>query len=102
MTVPDGGGGDSGLDGGMVAFAGGFRAPFYRYWLSGFLSDFGNGVRLAAFPLLAAHLTRAPIAVAAVTAVQGLPWLLLGGGLGVVVDRTDRRRLMVAVGGARA
>ena len=40
--------------------------------------------------------------MAAVTAVQGLPWLLLGGGLGVVVDRTDRRRLMVAVDVARA
>jgi MFS family permease len=101
MTVPDGGGGDSGLDGGMAAFAGGFRAPFYRYWLSGFLSDFGNGVRLAAFPLLAAHLTRAPIAVAAVTAVQGLPWLLLGTGAGVIVDRVDRRRLMVTVDIAR-
>ena len=40
--------------------------------------------------------------MAAVTAVQGLPWLLLGGGLGVVVDRTDRRRLMVAVDVTRA
>jgi MFS family permease len=86
----------------MVAFAGGARAPFLRYWLSGFLSDFGDGVRLAAFPLLAAQITRSPVAVAAVTAVQGLPWLLLGGGLGVIVDRTDRRRLMLIVDAARA
>ena len=86
----------------MVAFAGGVRAPFYRYWLSGFLADFGNGIRLAAFPLLAAQLTRAPAAVAAVTAVQGVPWLLLGSGAGVVVDRVDRRRLMVLVDTARA
>ena len=62
----------------------------------------GTGFRLAAFPLLAAQLTRSPAAVAAVTAVQGLPWLLLGGGLGVVVDRTDRRRLMVTVDVTRA
>jgi MFS family permease len=86
----------------MVAFAGGLRTPFPRYWLSGFLADFGDGVRLAAFPLLAAQLTRSPTAVAAVTAVQGVPWLLLGGGLGVVVDRVDRRRLMVSVDVARA
>ena len=86
----------------MATFAAGLRAPFARYWLSGFLADFGDGVRLAAFPLLAAQLTRSPAAVAAVTAVQGLPWLLLGGGLGVVVDRTDRRRLMVAVDVTRA
>lgn len=86
----------------MATFAAGLRTPFARYWLSGFLADFGDGVRLAAFPLLAAQLTRSPAAVAAVTAVQGLPWLLLGGGFGVVVDRTDRRRLMVAVDVARA
>ena len=86
----------------MATFASGLRTPFARYWLSGFLADFGDGVRLAAFPLLAAELTRSPAAVAAVTAVQGLPWLLLGGGLGVVVDRTDRRRLMVTVDLARA
>jgi MFS family permease len=97
MAVSDGGG-----RGGLAGFAGGFRAPFYRYWLSGFLSDFGNGIRLAAFPLLAARLTRAPIAVAAVTAVQGLPWLLLGTGAGVIVDRVDRRRLMVIVDTGRA
>ena len=102
MTVADGNGAGSGHRGGRVAFAGGFRAPFCRYWLSGFLSDFGNGVRLAAFPLLVAQLTREPAAVAAVTAVQGLPWLLLGTGAGVIADRVDRRRLMVTVDTARA
>ncbi len=86
----------------MVALAGSFRAPFARYWLSGFLANFGDGVRLAAFPLLAAQVTYAPAAVAAVTAVQSLPWLLLGAGLGVLVDRTDRRRLMVIVDVTRA
>jgi MFS family permease len=89
-------------DAGVATIATGLRAPFARYWLSGFLADFGDGVRLAAFPLLAAQLTRSPAAVAAVTAVQGLPWLLLGGGLGVLVDRTDRRRLMVTVDVTRA
>ena len=85
----------------MVAAAAALRKPFLRYWLSGFLADFGDGVRLAALPLLAAELTRSPAAVAAVTAVQSLPWLL-GAGLGVIVDRTDRRRLMVMVDTARA
>jgi MFS family permease len=80
----------------------GFRRPFARYWLSGFLADFGDGIRLAAFPLLAAELTRSPTAVAAVTAVTSLPWLLVGTGAGVLVDRTDRRRLMVIVDVTRA
>jgi hypothetical protein len=75
----------------VAALAGGFRAPFTRYWLSGFLADFGDGVRLAAFPLLAAQLTRSPTAVAAVTAAQSLPWLLIGAGVGVVVDPDLRK-----------
>jgi MFS family permease len=101
MTVSAGGCGTRGRDDGTVALAGLLRAPFGRYWLSKFLADFGDGVRLAALPLLAAQLTRSPAAVAAVTAVQSLPWLM-GPGLGVIVDRTDRRRLMVTVDATRA
>ena len=81
----------------MVTLSEGVRAPFPRYWLSSFLSDFGDGVRLAAFPLLAIHYTRSPAAVAAITAVQGLPWLVLGAGAGVIVDRADRRRVMASM-----
>jgi MFS family permease len=86
----------------VVALDGMLRTPFARYWLSGFLADFGDGVRLAAFPLLAVQFTRSPAAVATVTAVQSLPWLLTGAGLGVLVDRSDRRRLMVIVDVTRA
>lgn len=86
-----------GHDAEMVTQAEGLRAPFPRYWLSSFLSDFGDGVRLAAFPLLAVHFTRSPTAVAAITAVQGLPWLFLGAGAGVIVDRADRRRVMASM-----
>ena len=85
----------------MAAPAAALRGPFLRYWLSGFVANFGDGVRLAALPLLAAQLTRSPAAVAAVTAVQSLPWLT-GAWLGVIVDRTDRRRVMMAVDTTRA
>jgi len=86
----------------VVTLAGKLSTPFSRYWLSGFVADFGDGVRLAAFPLLAVEFTRSATAVAAVTAVQSLPWLVFGGGLGVLVDRSDRRRLMEIVDLARA
>src|SRR5215475_14962638 len=86
----------------VATLAGRLDSPFGRYWLSGFLADFGDGVRLAAFPLLAAQFTRSATAVAAVTAVQSLPGLVMGAGLGVLVDRSDRRRLMVIVDVARA
>ena len=49
-----------------------------------------------------AQVTRSPAAVAAVTAMQSLPWLALGAGLGVLVNRTHRRRLMVIVDVTRA
>ena len=86
---------------GVAASAAALRGPFLRYWLSGFAANFGDGVRLAALPLLAAGLTRSPAAVAAVTAVQSLPWLV-GAWLGVIVDRTDRRRVMMMVDTTRA
>ena len=86
----------------MVVLAGELRAPFSRFWLSGFLADFGDGVRLAAFPLLAVQFTHGPVAIAAVTAVQGLPWLVAGPMLGVLVDRTDRRELMTIVNAVQA
>lgn len=85
----------------MVASTAALRKPFLRYWLSGFLDDFGDGVRLAALPLLAAQLTRSPTAVAAVTSLQSLPWLM-GPALGIIVDRSDRRRLMALVDITRA
>jgi MFS family permease len=86
----------------VETFVSQMRAPFARYWLSGSLADFGDGVRLAAFPLLVAQFSGSPSEVAAVTAAQSLPWLLLGGGLGVLTDRVDRRRLMVGVDAGRA
>jgi hypothetical protein len=88
-------------DAGVVASTAALRKPFLRYWLSGFLDDFGDGVRLAALPLLAAQLTRSPTAVAAVTSLQSLPWLM-GPALGIIVDRSDRRRLMALVDITRA
>ncbi|MCI2424175.1 MFS transporter [Saccharopolyspora sp. K220] len=85
-----------------MSAAGLSRAAFSRYWLSAFLADFGDGVRLAAFPLLALQVTNSPAAVAAVTAVQGLPWILIGLGAGAIVDRHDLRATMVMVDVIRA
>ena len=71
-------------------------SPFQRLWLASAVSQLGDGIRVTALPLLAAALTTDPLAVAAVTAAVWAPWLVLGPIGGVVVDRVDRRRLMVA------
>jgi predicted MFS family arabinose efflux permease len=54
-------------------------------------------VTFVAGPLLAASLTRDPLLVAGLAFAQRLPWLLFSLVSGALVDRLDRRRLMVAV-----
>ena len=60
------------------------------------ISNLGDGIRLAALPLLATALTDSPLLIASVTAAQFLPWLLFGPFGGVIVDRADRRRLILS------
>lgn len=73
-------------------------------WLLGssWVSNLGDGLALAAGPLLVASQTRDPFLVALAVVLQRLPWLLLGLVAGVVADRFDRRRIIVTVQGARA
>jgi MFS family permease len=54
----------------------------------------GDGIRLAALPLLATHVTGDPLLVSMVVMAGRLPWLVFGLIAGAVVDRYDRRRLM--------
>ena len=65
------------------------------------LSGLGDGLEVAALPLLAAGLTRDPRLVAGLSAAATLPWLVFGLVSGAIVDRCDRARLMVRVNVAR-
>ncbi|NAZ81749.1 MFS transporter [Kineococcus sp. R8] len=73
-------------------------------WLlaSSWLSNLGDGIALAAGPLLVASMTDDPFVVALAALVQWLPPLLLALPAGVLSDRVDRRRLMVVVDLLRA
>lgn len=73
-------------------------------WLlaSSWTSNVGDGVALAAAPLLIASMTSSPILVAAGAIMQFLPWLLFGLHAGAIADRFDRRRLVMFANGARA
>jgi MFS family permease len=66
------------------------------------ISVTGDGAFIAAAPLLAASLTRNPLAVSTVTAAFYLPWLLTGLLAGVLVDRWPRRPVLVAADLVRA
>lgn len=73
------------------------RGRFRGLWAANAVSNLGDGLRVTALPLLAASLTRDPGAIAAVTAVVWLPWLVFGVVGGTIVDRVSRVRLLVAV-----
>lgn len=75
---------------------------FWTVWSAATSSNVGDGIVLAAIPLLAASLTREPLGVAATTIAVRLPWLVFGLFAGVIVDRTDRLRLMIATDLGRA
>lgn len=75
--------------------------PFWTFWSASTLANVGDGIRLAAFPLLAASLTANPIAVAAVTAAQSLPWLVTGLLAGSLADRRRPRALLAQADTAR-
>lgn len=73
-------------------------------WLlaSSWTSNVGDGVALAAAPLLIASMTSSPILVASGAILQFLPWLLLGLHAGAIADRVDRRLLVMVANAARA
>jgi MFS family permease len=66
------------------------------------VNNVGDGVALAAGPLLVASLTRDPFLVSMGLLSQWLPMLLFGIIGGVAADRFDRRRMVIAVNLARA
>jgi MFS family permease len=69
---------------------------------SSWVGSVGDGIALAAGPLLIASETRSAFLVAAAAFLQRLPWLLLGLPAGVIADRVDRRLLLVCSEGFRA
>lgn len=73
-------------------------------WLlaSSWVSNIGDGIALAAGPLLVASQTRDAVLVALAAVLQRLPWLLFGLWAGAVADRLDRRRVVIVADLLRA
>ncbi|MBB6473061.1 MFS family permease [Sphaerisporangium rubeum] len=75
---------------------------FAFLWASTGLSNVADGVLKVGAPLLAVSVTRSPLLVSLTAVAGGLPWLLCTLHAGVMADRRDRRRVMVAAHWARA
>ena len=69
-------------------------------WLlaSSWVTNLGDGITLAAGPLLVASQTRNPLTVAMAVLLQRVPWLLFGLYAGVVADRLNRRAIVITTG----
>lgn len=74
---------------------------YWRLFAASTVSNLGDGVFAVALPLITVGLTRDPTTVAGVAVAQRLPWLLFALPAGALVDRGDRRRIMVAADVAR-
>ncbi|CUR56652.1 Major facilitator superfamily MFS_1 [metagenome] len=76
--------------------------PFRWLLGSSWTSNLGDGIALAAGPLLVASQTRDPLLVALAVLLQQLPWLVFGLYAGALADRLDRKLVVIAVDLARA
>ena len=75
----------------------------FRWLLSAtWVSNVGDGIALAAGPLLVASQTNNAMLVASAALLQRVPWLLLGLYAGALADRVDRRRMVMIADGLRA
>ena len=73
-------------------------------WLvaSSWASNLGDGLMMAAAPLLVASQTRNPVLVATAAMASQLPWLLFGLLAGALADRLDRRVVIMTMNVVRA
>lgn len=76
--------------------------PFRWLVASSWTTNLGDGLMMAAGPLLVASQTRDPVLVAAAAMSFQLPWLVFGLVAGAMADRLDRRVLVMAMDAIRA
>jgi MFS family permease len=76
--------------------------PFRWLFASSAVMNLGDGVVVAAGPLLVASLTHDAFLVSLAYVVEFVPSMLFGAYAGVVADRVDRRRMVITVNLVRA
>jgi len=72
-------------------------SAFAKLWTASTTSAVGSGLATVATPLFVASRTNNPLVVSAAATITWLPWLLFALPGGVLVDRLDRRRVMIVI-----
>jgi MFS family permease len=68
---------------------------YWKQWSASLISNLGDGINFVAMPLLALSMTSDERLLALVSMATLIPWLIVALPVGVLIDRTDRRRLMI-------
>jgi MFS family permease len=76
-------------------------SSYWRLWTATAISNLGDGISGVAYPWVASAVTRSPLLIAAAGFASRLPWLIFTLHAGVLTDRFDRRKLIVAMDSAR-
>jgi len=76
-------------------------SPYWRLWSATAVSNLGDGISGVAYPWVASAVTRSPLLIAAAGFASRLPWLIFTLHAGVITDRFDRKKLIVAMDTAR-
>lgn len=69
--------------------------PYMILWSGQAISHLGDGIQGIAFPLLVLYLTHSALSAGVAGALFSLPYLILGLPAGVLVDRWNRKRVMM-------
>ena len=76
-------------------------SSYWKLWTATAISNLGDGISGVAYPWVASAVTRSPLLIAAAGFASRLPWLIFTLHAGVITDRFDRRKLIVAMDAAR-
>ncbi|MEO6651193.1 MAG: MFS transporter [Ilumatobacteraceae bacterium] len=69
---------------------------YWKQWTSSAISNLGDGINFVAMPLLALSLTDDERLLSLTVFATFVPWLVLALPVGSIVDRLDRKMLMIA------
>ena len=76
--------------------------PFALLWTGGLINDLGDWMLMIALPVFVFQLTGSALVTSTVFVVELVPGLIAGQLAGVLVDRWDRRRILVVAGFVQA
>lgn len=80
-----------------ISLHGTSKMNFWKLWSANGFSNLGDGLYQIMLPLLATRLTHSPALVSGVSIMLSLPWLIFALQAGSIVDRHDRRKVILWV-----